>query len=90
MSGGSKQSFATQLDPGVIQALRSTVIGLQQLDPSLTVGEFVGNAIIKAIEAAQDEHHNGQPWPTTTAIPRRGPRIGISDHHRQPDWRPGT
>ena len=71
----AKRSFGTQLDAEVLQALRSTVLGLQQLNPSLTVAEFVSKAITAAIEAAQDEFNHGQPWPVTTAIPRRGPRL---------------
>lgn len=71
----AKRSFGTQLDAEVLQALRSTVLGLQQLNPSLTVAEFVSKAITTAIESAQDEFNHGQPWPITTAIPRRGPRL---------------
>lgn len=71
----SKRSFGTQLDAEVLQALRSTVLGLQQINPSLTVAEFVSKAITTAIEAAQDEFNHGQPWPVTAAIPRRGPRL---------------
>lgn len=71
----TKRPFGTQLEPEVLQALRSTVLGLQQLNPSLTVAEFVSRAITTAIRTAQDEYNDGHPWPVTAALPRRGPRI---------------
>lgn len=70
-----KRPFATQLDAELLQALRATVVGLQQLDPSLTMGGFVSVAIQRAIHASQDEHNDGRPWPAAQVPPRRGPRL---------------
>lgn len=71
----AKKVFGVRIDPEVLQQLKDTVVGLQQLNPAVTVGTFVEDAIQDAIQTAQDDHNNGQPWPHTPQPPRRGPRL---------------
>lgn len=71
----AKRSFAAHLDVDVLAALRATVIGLQQIDPSYTIARFVTEALVDAIGRAEATYNAGEPWPTTNVSPRRGPRL---------------
>lgn len=68
MSSG-KRPFGTQLDVGLIEQLRNTVLGLRQVpgqDPTLTQARFVSDAIEAAIDTAQQIHNAGRPFSAPT------------------------
>lgn len=72
----SKSKLTVSLPTDVVARVRATVAGVQrQQDPSFTLTQMVADALEAHVKRLEDEHHDGQPWPSTKRL-RAGRPLG--------------
>lgn len=85
----AKVPFSTQISPDLKAAVTATVRGLRDgADPSATVSAFTETALTTAVRAAEDRHHDGQPWSTGQPLPTGRPKAAPADSTESPTLAP--